>query len=128
MVYKYETEINRLRKEENRLIDKFETLDPLSDEYRKIQQRVLEIHTAINEYLSVDVSNKKAGLENENREAEHKEERLKTFINLGLGIAGLAVPIIFNCYWMANGFKFEETGSFSSKTFNWLINNQFKRK
>ena len=44
------------------------------------------------------------------------------YIRLGLDVAGLILPLMFYGIWMAKGFKFEESGTFTSATFRNLFN------
>lgn len=44
------------------------------------------------------------------------------YIRLGLDVAGLILPLMFYGIWMTKGFKFEETGTFTSTTFRNLFN------
>lgn len=44
------------------------------------------------------------------------------YIRLGLDVAGLILPLMFYGIWMAKGFKFEESGTFTSTTFRNLFN------
>lgn len=44
------------------------------------------------------------------------------YIRLGLDVAGLILPLAFYGIWMAKGFKFEESGTFTSTTFRNLFN------
>jgi hypothetical protein len=57
--------------------------------------------------------------------AEQKTERIfKNCIEIG----GIVLPLTFSTIWMFKGFKFEETGTFTSKTFQWLTNKfRFKK-
>jgi len=41
---------------------------------------------------------------------------------LGVEIASIVLPLIFYGIWMRKGFKFEETGTFTSTTFRGLFN------
>lgn len=50
-------------------------------------------------------------------EEEAKNNKWKLFLNG----AEIVVPQIFYAFWMHKGFKFEETGTFTSNTFKWLI-------
>ncbi len=51
--------------------------------------------------------------------AEAKKDR---YFKLGIGVAELLIPLGFYAAWMRKGFKFEETGSFTSQTFRGLWN------
>ena len=44
------------------------------------------------------------------------------YLRLGMEIAGLVLPLVFYAHWMKLGFKFEETGAFTSTTFRGLFN------
>lgn len=60
---------------------------------------------------------------NRNDEKSRKDaEALDRKIRLGVDIASLVLPLLFYGRWMAKGFEFEKTGSFTSVTFRNLIN------
>jgi len=51
------------------------------------------------------------------------EEQVKDrYFRLGVEAAGIILPLIFYAAWMHKGFKFEETGTFTSTTFRGLFN------
>lgn len=51
------------------------------------------------------------------------EEQVKDrYFRLGVEAAGIILPLIFYGIWMRKGFKFEETGTFTSTTFRSLFN------
>lgn len=60
--------------------------------------------------------------EMELKQAQFKEQTRHQYIRLGLDAASLVVPMIFYGIWMHKGFKFEETGTFTSTTFRGLFN------
>ena len=51
--------------------------------------------------------------------AEQAKDR---YIRLGLEAAGIILPLAFYAVWMKKGFKFEETGIYTSTTFRGLFN------
>lgn len=60
------------------------------------------------------------------REAQFKEDqterqRVVDYLKLGAEIAGVVLPLMFYASWMSKGFKFEETGRFTSDTFRGLF-------
>lgn len=55
------------------------------------------------------------------RKDQLEEEVKNRYFRIGVDIAGIIVPIIFYGAWMNKGFKFEETGTFTSRTFMNLI-------
>lgn len=44
------------------------------------------------------------------------------YFRLGAEAAGIILPLIFYAAWMRRGFKFEETGTYTSTTFRGLFN------
>jgi hypothetical protein len=75
----------------------------------------------------------------EKRERREMEERLKTqeentkliqlseqtkdrYTKIGIAAAELVIPLMFYGIWMKKGFKFEETGAYTSTTFKGLFN------
>ena len=74
---------------------------------------------------------KEKQLKDENSVREHDElirkEQLAEqgkdrYIRLGIAAAEIILPLIFYSKWMKKGFKFEETGTFTSTTFRGLFN------
>jgi len=54
--------------------------------------------------------------------SQTKERKFDRFIRLGLDTIGVILPLGFYNRWMKKGFKFEETGTFTSTTFRGLFN------
>jgi len=51
------------------------------------------------------------------------EEQVKDrYFRFGVEVAGIILPLIFYAVWMKRGFKFEETGTYTSTTFRSLFN------
>ena len=50
------------------------------------------------------------------------EQTKDRYIKLGIEAAELIIPLVFYGVWMKKGFKFEETGTFTSTTFRGLFN------
>ena len=50
------------------------------------------------------------------------ESRKDRYFRLGVEAAGIILPLIFYGIWLRKGFKFEETGTFTSTTFRNLFN------
>lgn len=66
-------------------------------------------------------------IEAKEREERSKQEQLANekkhqYIRLGVDLVGIVLPIVFYAKWMRKGFKFEETGTFTSQTFRNLFN------
>lgn len=60
-------------------------------------------------------------------EEQFKKEQLTEqvkdrYFRFGLEAAGIVIPLIFYAVWMKKGFKFEETGTYTSTTFRGLFN------
>lgn len=51
------------------------------------------------------------------------EEQVKDrYFRFGVEAAGIILPLIFYAIWMKRGFRFEETGTYTSTTFRGLFN------
>lgn len=56
------------------------------------------------------------------RKEQSAEQVKDRYIKLGIAAAEIILPLIFYSKWMKKGFKFEETGTFTSTTFRGLFN------
>lgn len=65
-----------------------------------------------NEQLVMEAELEKAKLEQ-----QKKHHFIDTAVNIGLGVLGVVVPAGIYAVWMKKGFKFEETGTYTSNTF-----------
>lgn len=56
-------------------------------------------------------------------ERDRLDEQVKErYFRVGIAAAELVIPLVFYGIWMSKGFKFEESGTYTSKTFMGLIN------
>lgn len=55
------------------------------------------------------------------KEEQTKLENKHRWIKVGVEVGSIVVPLIFYAAWMRKGFKFEETGTFTSTTFRGLF-------
>ena len=95
-------------------------------------------HKLKEKQAEVDIKHKDAELTLKERELDGKEadrDREETFqkrqamdqmidrcVRTGVAVGELVLPLVFYGIWMNRGFKFEETGSFTSTTFKNLLN------
>ena len=56
------------------------------------------------------------------KDKELHEKRVDRWVNGAITVASTAASLVFYGIWMNKGFKFEETGSFTSTTFKGLFN------
>lgn len=56
------------------------------------------------------------------KQEQMKEQVKDRWIRVGTAAAELVIPLIFYGVWMRRGFKFEETGAYTSTTFRGLFN------
>lgn len=64
-----------------------------------------------------------AGLRDENIKRTQISEQIKDrYFKVGIAAAELMIPLVFYGIWMNKGFKFEETGAYTSTTFKGLFN------
>lgn len=64
-----------------------------------------------------------AGTRDEEMKRDQLSEQIKDrYFRLGIAAAELMIPLMFYGIWMKRGFKFEETGTYTSTTFRGLFN------
>lgn len=68
------------------------------------------------------IEKEKIRYEHEQKEKQLEEQKKDRWVKLGVDIAQIGLPLLFYGVWMKKGFKFEETGTFTSSTFRGLIN------
>lgn len=61
-------------------------------------------------------------LESEHKKALISEQIKERYFKLGIETASIVIPMMFYAAWMKRGFKFEETGTYTSTTFRGLFN------
>lgn len=76
---------------------------------------------------TVDVKREQNELEKQKHEEQFKKDQLEEqkkdrYFRLGIEVAGIILPMMFYATWMRRGFKFEETGTYTSTTFRGLFN------
>ena len=81
----------------------------------------------------VDAQHEQDELDKQTREEEFKRNQLSEqtkdrYFRLGIEVAGIILPLMFYASWMKKGFKFEETGTYTSTTFRGLFRIEIKRK
>ena len=65
----------------------------------------------------------KADVQDEQYKRSQLDEQVKDrYFKLGIAAAELLIPIMFYGIWMRKGFKFEETGTYTSTTFRGIFN------
>ena len=60
--------------------------------------------------------------DNDFKERQIAEQVKDRYFRVGIAAAELLIPLMCYGIWMNKGFKFEETGTFTSSTFKGLIN------
>ena len=116
------------------------TLDPGSKEQQMAVENVTKLYrlgledvktdTDCDEKLyrrDVDAQREQDELDRQAREEQFKKDQLAEqikdrYFKLGIEVAGIILPLMFYAAWMKRGFKFEETGIYTSTTFRGLFN------
>lgn len=65
--------------------------------------------------------NAKVRIESNTKDLDLKEQRKDRWIRVAVEVGGATITLMFYAYWMKQGFKFEEAGTFTSTTFRGLI-------
>lgn len=96
------------------------------DNVTKLYKLALEEERLDNDY---EENMDKAYAESEHKKVEFEEQKKERKLKLVLGVLGPCVSIgtlIFDAVWMKRGFKFEESGIYTSDTFKRF--NRFKHR
>ncbi len=105
-----DTEISNLTTMESGSEEKSKAIDDLAKLYK------LRIEETRSEY-DFEKSCQEAQLKTEQLMDQDKDR----YFRIGLEAVGIVIPLIFYGRWMNKGFKFEETGTFTSTTFRGLF-------
>lgn len=116
------TQIQDLSKLDTGSAEKSRAVDDLATLYKlKIEEDKMRMHVdeKINERLDTVADR---GDDERIRKEQLAEQIKDRYIKLGIAAAEIVLPLIFYSKWMKRGFKFEETGTFTSTTFRGLFN------
>ena len=120
-------EIRKLLEEEiKREIRDLSTLEPGSKEKSTAIEDLAKLYRLrIEETRNEWDFNEK--YESRNSDIQFKKDQLEEqvkdrYFRLGVEAASIILPLIFYAAWMKRGFRFEETGTFTSTTFRGLFN------
>lgn len=126
-------------------LTKLGTLDPNADEAKDLikniqalhQMRVKEKDLSIEDsksqndyYLNqrkLDIDELKASNDNKNERIRARDARILQLVGFGVTLGTFAIGWGLRSKWLAKGFKFEETGTFSSKTMMECFKEVFKK-
>lgn len=107
-------------------IEGLSTIESGTEEHTKAVENLaklyrLKIDEAKNEW-DYAVKYESQESEERHRQTQREEQAKDRYFKLGMEAAGLILPLMFYASWMRKGFKFEETGAFTSGTFRNLFN------
>lgn len=125
-----EKEIRDLLEEEIRSeFGKLSTLNLGSKEHSEAIDSVVKLYKLNieeteneREFVRKSDESTNADIELRLKETQARDDRLNRYLRVGVEAAGVVLPLVFYGIWMRRGFKFEETGTFTSQTFKGLIN------
>lgn len=120
-------EIKKLLEEEIEFeIENLSTLKAGSDEHSaavedlaKLYKLKIDDDKIAMEYLDEELNRES---DKESKDTQLKESIKDRYVKIGIAAAELILPLMFYAVWMNKGFKFEETGTYTSRTFGGLIN------
>ena len=77
-------------------------------------------------FMEMDERSEARLMERDTRSRDKQEdlsEQVKDrYFRVGLAVAEIGIPLVFYAIWMDRGFKFEESGAYTSSTFRNLFN------
>lgn len=100
-----------------------------SDEAKWRLQKLTELHKQMMEEIQIEnkcyVETQKLSLDTQEaamKEEQAKENRILTIVKVVIDGIAIVLPIWASWTWMARGLQFEKTGTFTSRTGNWMSN------
>jgi hypothetical protein len=113
-------------------LNKLNTMSVEDKEYSKVVEATTQLYKLRLEEAKLDIDSSKYEMEFAEKEAQRlldestkkaqlKEQVKDRYFKIIIGGVEVIVPIIFYGVWMKRGFKFEETGTFTSTTFRGLF-------
>lgn len=116
---------NQLDSEIDRLFNLLSTMNPESEEYSKTAKQIQGLYELRQKddrtYFDHFEKINQRELEENSKKEELKEKRKDRIWKIVMGCLELGIPLVFYGTFMHRGFKFEETGSYTSRTFSNLI-------
>ena len=96
-------------------LKELKTLDQDSSERQDAVNNVVKLYQIKNDEAKIH-------LDDIEKIVKRFDERIFGYLKLGVELIGIGAPLVFYAVWMGRGFKFEETGTFTSNTFKNLFN------
>lgn len=98
---------------------RIEEIKAQTDANEKIERRKMD-----SEQREVELAARNADRtrEEESQARQLREQKIDRYVRTGVAAAELILPLVFYGIWMKRGFKFEESGVYSSTTFKNLFN------
>lgn len=115
--------LNSGTKEKSMAIDDLAKLYRLRIEETKNEAEVAEKQARREMEKEQNASDNSSHRRTAQLERDRLDEQVKErYFRIGIAAAELIIPLVFYGIWMSRGFKFEESGTYTSKTFMGLIN------
>ena len=126
---------SKIEKELERQLDRISELEPGTDAMDKAIKNVSDLHKLRVEEDKATVTFagdiESRAIEREKLEVERKKARttlIASVLSTAATVGMFAVGMTNNNIWLARGFKFEETGIYTSKVFDNIWKAAFNRK
>lgn len=126
-------------------LKKLSELDPGSDEAKELMKNITilhqmrmkekDVHTKCEEieidkhldHRKLDLEERKIDLENKREQVKARDARIFQILGVGVTVGTFVIGWGFRSKWLAKGFKFEESGTFASKTMMECFKEVFKK-
>ena len=118
------------------LIEKIRELEPGTEQHTMACKALSEIYSVRIKYTDIEMgyddheaqrkhemimANNELATKQEQFDEQRREHMRDLIINTALTLTGIVVPLAAYGVWMNRGFKFEETGTYTSSTFKNLF-------
>ena len=119
---------NMLDEEINTGFEKIKDMTPGSDEHMRAVQTYERLYKLRQEDIAKEREfmdrSERSAVDEQERQVKHKQQfwdRVMNCLDVGVKIAGIAVPAVIYAVFMDRGYKFEETGTYTSQNMKGLM-------
>lgn len=101
--------------------EKSQAIDNLATLYRLKIEELKADWDADEKYNRRIMEENQQNVENAQKSEQLSEQVKDRYFRVGIAAAEIVLPLMFYALWMRKGFKFEETGTYTSTTFRGLF-------
>lgn len=113
--------IEMLNEEMEADIQFMKNLSPDTEKYSKSTSNLVALHQLINLQERIEIEKDKLEADQKRLEQDIKDQKILKYVGYGVEAGTTLIGMAFLAVWLGKGFKFEETGTFTSSTLKSIL-------